>query len=81
MSAFTELALQCERRNWQLAVDGRYPNGRHSEGLLLDTLEVRSRTGVDGTFDLLASVDLDPADLDAAAIAAARALDAKGLIA
>lgn len=81
MSAYTELALQCDRRNWRLALDGRYPNGRHGDGLILDTLEVRGRTGMDGTFDLLASVDCDPADLDSAAIAAARALDAKGLIA
>lgn len=81
MSAFSELALQCDRRDWRIALDGRYPNGRHGDGLLLDTLEVRGRTDRDGTFDLLASVDLDPADLDAAAIAAARALDAKGLIA
>jgi len=80
VSAFSELGLQCDRRGWRLALDGHYPNGRHDEGLRLEILEVRAGRRA-GMVELLATVPFDPADPDTAAIAAARVLDSKGLIA
>lgn len=77
MSALNELGIQCQRRGWRLALDGHYPNGRHNAGLRLDRLEVRARNGT----DILVTVAFDPADPETAAIAAARELDARGLIA
>lgn len=77
MSAFAELALQCERRGWRLCLDGSYPNGRHDAGLVVNNLAVRARDR-----ELLASVfaDVDRESLEGAALDCARSLAEQGLI-
>lgn len=78
MSAFDELAMQCERRGWRLCLCGSYPNGRHGVGLVVNNLAVRAHDR-----ELLASVfaDVDQASLEGAALDCARSLAEQGLIA
>jgi hypothetical protein len=75
VSAFSELALQCERRSWRVFLDGPYPDGRKQPGFQIGRLGVRNRDG-----EHLCAVPASAASLDQAAIEAARVLAARGVI-
>jgi hypothetical protein len=74
MSAYDELAHQCERRGWRLCLCGSYSAGKNLSGLTVNNLAVRThpRHGR----ELLAEAGAGPRfdDLEAAAIACARSL-------
>jgi hypothetical protein len=81
VSAYDQLALQCERRGWRLCLCGTYPVGKRQPGLVVNNLAVRShpRTGR----ELLATIAAtsDQAGLDMAAVSCATALEQQGLTA
>lgn len=78
MSAFGELAVQCEKRGWRLCLCGSYPDGKSGVGFIVNNLAVRSRTDR----DLLATAVAGPQQesLDAAAVDCAKSLAKQGLI-
>lgn len=80
MSAFDELARQCERRGWRLSFDGTYPDGKNQPGLILNHLSVRSssRTNREQLATAVAGPSLP--ELEGAALDCAKALAMQGLI-
>jgi hypothetical protein len=87
MSAYDQLAIQCERRGWRLCLCGSYPIGKHQPGLIVNNLAVRShpRTGRELLASAVAGVGVSVSDgtdgLDAAAVDCARSLERQGLLA